>query len=338
MARERACSTLILLIALACPISLVLADEPEGRVSRLPRHDRPPRKVIVGTTMTRWYSDYPGLKGRIEQMRGLIDEMAAKSRSKYGRSVDLALFTEYALTAGKDGPAVKVAVPLNDTTINALAAKARQHQCYIVFGGVFLDDAARGACSNAAIVLDRNGELVGRYTKVHPVLDRGTPEGQVVLEGGVTPAPRTMFSTLTSGASACRSVSTSNTPRAGDAWLKKEPSWCSTPHSPRNSLALACLPPPTNTGLFPPRSATTRPSSSPARVSWLHRSRSRSKPSSMRSTSVTSSFLGRRDCETAMPSGRHFETESATDTPNPKIAGSSGPTTRPQPSARWPDP
>ena len=44
------------------------------------RHDRPPRKVIVGTTMTRWYSDYPGLGGRLEQMRRLIDQMAAESR------------------------------------------------------------------------------------------------------------------------------------------------------------------------------------------------------------------------------------------------------------------
>ncbi len=92
------------------------------------RHDRPPRKVIVGTTMTRWYSDYPGLSGRLEQMRRLIDQMAAESRSKYGRSIDLALFTEYAITAGKSGTAAEIAVPLNDTTIGALASKAREHQ------------------------------------------------------------------------------------------------------------------------------------------------------------------------------------------------------------------
>ncbi len=45
------------------------------------RHDRPPRKVIIGTTMTHWYSDYPGLDGRLEQMRGLIDAMAAEARA-----------------------------------------------------------------------------------------------------------------------------------------------------------------------------------------------------------------------------------------------------------------
>ena len=162
-------------------------DFPAVRGSKLARHDRPPRKVIVGTSMTRWYSDYPGLNGRLEQMRGLIDEMAAESRSKYGRSIDLALFTEYALTAGKSGTAAEVAVPLDDTIIKALASKAREYNTYIVFGGVFLDDPATAACSNAAVVIDRQGRPAGRYVKVHPVLDRIEPKGQIVLEGGVKP-------------------------------------------------------------------------------------------------------------------------------------------------------
>jgi predicted amidohydrolase/acetyl esterase/lipase len=150
-------------------------------------HDRPPRKVIVGTTMTRWYGDYPGLGGRLEQMRRLIDQMAAESRVKYGRSIDLALFTEYAVTAGKAGTAAEIAVPLDDAIIGVLASKAREHNTYIVFGGVFRDDPGKAACSNAAVVIDRQGRLVGQYVKAHPVLDRVGPEGQIVLEGGVRP-------------------------------------------------------------------------------------------------------------------------------------------------------
>src|SRR5947207_6977578 len=123
MPRERAWSKGILIAALVCQAPWARADEPEARGGALARHDRPPRKVIVGTTMTRWYSDYPGLNGRLEQIRGLIDEMAAESRSKYGRSIDLALFTEYALTAGKSGTAGEVAVPLDDTIIRGLASK-----------------------------------------------------------------------------------------------------------------------------------------------------------------------------------------------------------------------
>src|ERR1700733_200003 len=137
--------------------------------------------------MTRWYSDYPGLSGRLEQMRRLIDQLAAESRVKYGRSIDLALFTEYAVTAGKEGTAAEIAVPLDDAIIGVLASEAREHNTYIVFGGVFRDDPGKAACSNAAVVIDRQGRLVGQYVKAHPVLDRVGPEGQIVLEGGVRP-------------------------------------------------------------------------------------------------------------------------------------------------------
>jgi predicted amidohydrolase/acetyl esterase/lipase len=161
---------------------------PEGARGGAPaRRDGPPRKVIVGTTMTRWYGDYPGLRGRLEQIRGLVDAMAAESRARYGRSLDLALFTEYAVTAGKPGPAADVAVPLDDVIIDALGSKAREHNTYIAFGGVFRDDPATGACSNAAVVIDRRGRPVGRYVKVHPVLDRVGSDGRIVLEGGVGP-------------------------------------------------------------------------------------------------------------------------------------------------------
>lgn len=178
---------LVVMTALVGTVTWSRGDEPPTQTEMLAAHDRPPRKIIIGTTMTRWYNDYPGLEGRLEQMGGLIDELAEKARSKYGRSLDLALFTEYAITAGKLGSAREAAVPLDRAIIEALGSKAREHDTYIVFGGIFLDDAATGACSNAAVVIDRQGRVVGRYVKVHPVLDRIDPDGQVVLEGGVTP-------------------------------------------------------------------------------------------------------------------------------------------------------
>ena len=187
MPRELICPLFVLIAALVGPAPGAAAGEPGGRPSAPVRHDRLPRKVIVGTTMTRWYSDYPGLERRLDQMRTLVDEMAAASRARYGRSIDLALFTEYAVTAGKPGPAAKIAVPLDDTILKALGSKAREHHTYIVFGGVFLDDPATAVCSNAAVVIDRQGRLAGRYVKVHPVLDRAGPKGQIVLEGGVKP-------------------------------------------------------------------------------------------------------------------------------------------------------
>ena len=66
MPRERTGSRWILIAALLCAAPLARADEPQARQTPPARHDRPPRKVIVGTTMTRWYADYPGLSGRLE--------------------------------------------------------------------------------------------------------------------------------------------------------------------------------------------------------------------------------------------------------------------------------
>jgi len=187
MSGKHTWSVVILFSVLMCLTLPARADQPQHAADRPARHERPPRKVIVGTTMTRWYSNYPGLDGRIEQMHGLIDQLAAESRAKYGRSLDLALFSEYALTAGKQGTAAEIAVLLDDRILDAFAAKARQHNTYIVFGGVFFDQPGSSTCSNAAAVIDRQGRLVGRYDKVHPVLDRAGPEGQIVLEGGVRP-------------------------------------------------------------------------------------------------------------------------------------------------------
>lgn len=163
----------------------VLAQESEA--NRLSIHDRPPRKVIVGTTMTRWYSDYPSLEGRLNQIGDLLAEMDRESKAKFGRSLDVALFTEYAMTAGLPGSAREIAVPVDGTIEKTLGEMAKKYHCNLVVGGVFQDGASDPTCSNAAIVINREGRLAGRYDKVHPVLDGVTSDGKTVLEGGVRP-------------------------------------------------------------------------------------------------------------------------------------------------------
>lgn len=149
------------------------------------RYDLPPRKVIVGTTMTPWYGNYPGQQKRLDEMAAMIDTMAAEAKAAYGRPMDLVVFSEYAVTAGKPGTASEGAVPLDAAIIDTLGAKARQYGCYVVFGGVFRDEPGKPACTNSAIVIDRNQKIVGKYDKVHPVLDREGQDGTIVLEGGV---------------------------------------------------------------------------------------------------------------------------------------------------------
>ena len=234
---ESACPRWIVIAALCAPPTRCAVGSPTPRGAPA-RHDRPPRKVIIGTTMTRWYGDYPGLSGRLEEMRGLIDQMAGESCARYGRSLDPALFTEYAVTAGKPGPAVEVAVPL-DGAILEVRLQGREHHTYSVFGGVFRVDPATGSCSNAAVLIDRSGPLAGRYDKVHPVLDRVRPDGKIVLEGGVRPGADYKVLDLDFGRVGVQSVTTSSIPRVGDASRSEAPNLCSSPaipavHPPRH--------------------------------------------------------------------------------------------------------
>ena len=52
-----------------------------GRVANRSKADRPPRKVIVGTTIFGPYGKYPGLKERLDELGGLVDDMARARRS-----------------------------------------------------------------------------------------------------------------------------------------------------------------------------------------------------------------------------------------------------------------
>ena len=78
-------------------------------------------------------------------------------------------------------------MPVKETIEKALGRLARQYQCNLVVGGVFSDGVDGSTCANGAIVVDRQGQLAGRYDKVHPVLDRVRDDGSGVFEGGVRP-------------------------------------------------------------------------------------------------------------------------------------------------------
>ena len=197
-------------------------------------------------------------------------------------------------------------------------SKAREHNTYIVFGGVFLDDPGNGACSNAAVVIDRRGRLAGRYVKVHPVLDRVGPEGQIVLEGGVRPG--TAYNVLDLdfgrvGVQICYDV------EYPEGWRRLAEKGAELVLYPTQSPQL------TRPGMYAATheywvvSATFRNNASffePGTGSSPPRSPNRSKPSSTRSTSATSSSPGRRDCETARHSGRRLATASDTATLSPR--------------------
>jgi len=145
--------------------------------------NRSSHKVIVGTAMQAFWGPYPGLQNRLEQLAGIVDQMAARARKKYGRGLDLAVLPETAITGEAGEEALARSIPFEGQVQEVFSGKAREHGCYIVVPTYLLDSPEKKLCSNAAILVGRKGEVVGIYRKIHLVvsLDRGT------MEGGATP-------------------------------------------------------------------------------------------------------------------------------------------------------
>ncbi|HMD83728.1 MAG TPA: carbon-nitrogen hydrolase family protein [Terriglobia bacterium] len=161
-------------------LSAVGADIPLKSTS-----DQPPRKVIVGTVMQPFWGKHPGLQKRLEQLTVIVDRMQARSQKMYGRGLDLAVLPEIALTGEGEraGEVADWSFPLEGAVQDTFAREARKHNCYIVAPTYLLEDRATKRCSNAAILFDRRGEVVGIYRKVHLVVD--TDSGS--MEHGSTP-------------------------------------------------------------------------------------------------------------------------------------------------------
>lgn len=140
---------------------------------------RPPRKVIIGTAMQSFWGTYPGLSLRLEQLSEMVDQMAAQAKEQYGRSLDLAVLPEAAITGEVGDDGLARSVEFEGPVQELFARKAREHRCYIVVPSYYLESKARKRCFNAAYLVGRNGDVRGAYRKVHLVvsLDRQTTEG-----------------------------------------------------------------------------------------------------------------------------------------------------------------
>jgi predicted amidohydrolase len=170
----------ILILSLAALVALPLAA---AELTVPSTAARPPRKVIVGTSMQRFWGEYPGLEKRLAQLTALVDEMSEESRKQYGRDLDLAILPETAVTGETSHDVMADAVPLKGALEDTFARKAREHHCYIVVPTYLLEDKEKKVASNAAILMGRNGEVVGIYRKVHLAVHTASDS----LEGGTTP-------------------------------------------------------------------------------------------------------------------------------------------------------
>lgn len=143
-----------------------------------------PRKVLVGTTMHNMFVPYPGLQARLQELASLVDSMAQSAVKEYpNASLDIAVLPENAVNGGKEGDAKEVSYPLEGDILEVMGACARRNRCYIVVPLYLVDNREQGLYSNAAALLDREGNVAGIYRKVFTVLN----PGEIATEGGVTP-------------------------------------------------------------------------------------------------------------------------------------------------------
>ena len=133
--------------------------------------------------MQRFWVEYPGLAKRLEQLTGMVDRMAAEAQRRYGRGLDLAILPETAVTGEVHGDIVEGSLPFDGPVRDAFTRKARELHTYIVVPMYLLENREKRICSNVAILVGRQGEVVGTYRKVHLAVSSGTDS----MEGGMTP-------------------------------------------------------------------------------------------------------------------------------------------------------
>lgn len=148
-----------------------LADRVSESSNAEARSDPLPRKVIIGTLMCSAQNRIKKLGDRLTFFEEVIDELAEEAEEEYpSQGLDLVVLPETALSSGLPGDAPDKAVPLEGSVLERMGAKACQYSTYIIVTMVLPEvDDGQARCSNAAVLLDRTGEAVGIYRKVHPV-------------------------------------------------------------------------------------------------------------------------------------------------------------------------
>lgn len=176
---------LIWFIALP-PTTCALADEalvPPAKSVAI-RRDQLPRKVLLGTIVSGYdvIFKFP-LEKRFQRMDEFVDAMEVQAKVEYpGKRLDLVVLTEWFMARPGD-KLEQQAVRLGDVS-QRIEACAKKHGCYLVVPVVLREEVEPARYSNVAVLIDREGRLVGMYRKVHPTSDHLK---YTLLEGGITP-------------------------------------------------------------------------------------------------------------------------------------------------------
>ena len=137
------------------------------------------RIVRIATTSLATLEDFappynlahPDPRDTLERALALVDAAGAQH-------ADFVCLPETFIAAGLSGADARdIVEPIDGPTFKALADRARRHRINLVAGLHVLEDD--GTISNIAVLYDRDGQLVGSYSKCHPT------EGEI--DAGITP-------------------------------------------------------------------------------------------------------------------------------------------------------
>ena len=118
---------------------------------------------------------YRSVEGNRRHVLGLLD---LALRQKPDLVCLPETFTTASVVAASPG---ELAETVPGPTSNAVAKRAREHKCYVICP---IKTKRGSKLWNSALVIDRSGDILGIYDKVHPVT---TSSDYTVFEKGVTP-------------------------------------------------------------------------------------------------------------------------------------------------------
>lgn len=151
------------------------------RASLRPTNPLPPRKVKVGTVYLRPRDSTPARN--LELWCAQVDAAGALG-------LDIVCLSEAILQVGTPAAAREVAEPIPGPATERLGAAARRHRLWVV-AGLIERDGPR--LYNTAVLLDREGQVAGKYRKVHLPREEWV---QGLTPGDAYPVFRTDFGTV----------------------------------------------------------------------------------------------------------------------------------------------
>ncbi len=140
------------------------------------RRKNGPRPAVIGTCVLRQVGA-ASPEALLQDTLGMIDGMARQAEAQ-GSRLDLAVLPEASFQFVKTNVA-EVAETLDGPFVRAIGEKAREHRTYATAPVQLHRD---GKVYNSVVIVDRQGEPIGVYEKVFPVM-----MGDGSLEYGITP-------------------------------------------------------------------------------------------------------------------------------------------------------